>query len=308
MTALMAVSSHLPESVSLADLQHSLELSDRELMRFVRLYGLSEVCRSTLSETELLLAAAGKLTALTGQESRVRYLVRATTVASPSPYPTSSLQEVRQALGLEHATTFAVSGHACASGLLAVDLCGTLLAADGDPDALALIFLGEKAFTPMAQLIPGVAVMGEGTAAVLVAADGDRDRVLGYASQVHGRQDGAVVMTPEIAAEFRQIYPDALGRVIQEALASATLSISDINLVLPHNVNELSWARTVSKLGLTKDQILLNNIPVTGHCFCADPFINHVTACELGRLNPGDRYLMVSVGLGPTFSAMVLQH
>ncbi|WP_198681121.1 hypothetical protein [Lentzea terrae] len=33
-----------------------------------------------------------------------------------------------------------------------------------------------------------------------------------------------------------------------------------------------------------------------------------VAAVDAGRLRPGDRYLMTSVGLGATFSAMVLKH
>ncbi|MDF2807909.1 MAG: 3-oxoacyl-ACP synthase, partial [Cellulosimicrobium sp.] len=62
--------------------------------------------------------------------------------------------------------------HACASALLAVDVAGRLLAADRDPDALALVLTGEKAFSPGSRLIEGTTIMGEGTAAVLVAADG----------------------------------------------------------------------------------------------------------------------------------------
>jgi len=46
----------------------------------------------------------------------------------------------------------------------------------------------------------------------------------------------------------------------------------------------------------------------TGHCFCADPFINYQTVRELGLLKPGDKYLMTSAGLGQTFSAAVFQH
>ena len=46
----------------------------------------------------------------------------------------------------------------------------------------------------------------------------------------------------------------------------------------------------------------------TGHCFGADPFINYATARDFGRLSPGDRYLMVAVGLGANFAATVVEH
>ncbi len=47
-----------------------------------------------------------------------------------------------------------------------------------------------------------------------------------------------------------------------------------LDLVLPHNVNRYSWSTTARLLGLPLDRIYLENVPKTGHCFCADPFIN----------------------------------
>lgn len=308
MTSLVAVSSHLPSAVSVASLQAELGVTDAQLRRLQRFYGLSEVRRSQESEAELLLAAAGKLESLAGQEERVRYVVRAKTMPGASPYPVNPMIEVREALGLRHATTLTLTDHACASGLLAVDLCGTLLAEDGDPDALALILVGEKTFTHTAQIIPDVAIMGEATAAVLVGPGGDRDRVLGFATTTLGGPGGEVIMTDEQAGVFRTIYPEALAEVTANAAAAAGLTLADIDLVLPHNVNKVSWIRAAGTMGIARDRIFLGNVPTTGHCFCADPFLNYRTVADLGLLNPGDRYLMISVGLGSTFSAMVLQH
>ena len=47
---------------------------------------------------------------------------------------------------------------------------------------------------------------------------------------------------------------------------------------------------------------------MTGHCFCADPFINYRTAVERQLLRRGDRYLMAAIGLGAAFSAQVFEH
>ena len=63
----------------------------------------------------------------------------------------------------------------------------------------------------------------------------------------------------------------------------------------------------IALLGIPLARVFLDNVPVTGHCFAADPFINYVSARDAGRLRPGDLYLMASVGLGATFSAMVLR-
>jgi 3-oxoacyl-[acyl-carrier-protein] synthase-3 len=308
MTSIVAVSAHLPDTVPVGPLLESLGLDAVRVLRYQRIYGLSKICRTADSEADLLLAAAGKLEGVAGQEDRVRYVVRARTVPFAAPYPASPLARVRDELGLRHAKTFTLSEHACASGLLAVDLCGTLLAADGDPDALALVLLGEKAFTPSVAMIPNVGVMGEGTAAVLVGSGGSQDRLLGYATRSYGRADAAFVMSDQGAAEFRRIYADGLAEVMAAAVAQAGIALADVDLVLPHNVNRISWARSAEDLGLDPDRIFLDNVAETGHCFCADPFINFASASELGRLRPGDRYLMTSVGLGSTFSAMLFEH
>jgi 3-oxoacyl-[acyl-carrier-protein] synthase-3 len=308
MTALVDVAVHLPEAVPLAAVAGELGLTDRQVGRFRKLYGLDRICRSAESEADLLIAAAGKLAGLAGQEDRVRYVVRARTVQSATAYPLRPLNRVRHELCLGHATTFAVTEHACASGLLAVDLCGTLLAADGDPTALALVLVGEKVFTPDVGLIPDVGVLGEATAAVLVAADGDRDRMLGYASRSYGRPDGEFVMSEEGAAWFRRVYVDGLAEVMNGAVATAGLTLSDVDLVLPHNVNRISWTRAAGALGVEPATLFLDNVPRYGHCFCADPFLNYRTAADIGRLRLGHHYLMVSVGLGSTFSAMLLRH
>jgi 3-oxoacyl-[acyl-carrier-protein] synthase III len=309
MTSLVAVSSHLPETVPVSGLRESLGLNDLQVRRFTRLYGLSRICQApNQSEVDLLLAAAGKLNGLAGQEDRIRYVVRAKGLRTTAPYPISPVQQVRNALGLRHATTLSVADHGCATGLLALDVCGTLLAADPDPDALALLLAGDKTFTPFSQWVADVSIMGEGVAAVLVGPGRDRDRVLGYTSRIHGRGDGFIDLSPEVAKYARQIYQDAMAEVILAAVEEAGISLADIDLVLPHNVNRVSWTVAADRLGLPVERIFLDNLTATGHCFCADPFINYQSARELGLLNPGDHYLMTSAGLGQAFAAAVLRH
>ena len=52
--------------------------------------------------------------------------------------------------------------------------------------------------------------------------------------------------------------------------------------------------------------MVLDDLPETGHVFCADAFVNHRRAA----LRPGDRYVMAAAGAarGATFSAMVFEH
>ena len=318
MTALEAVSVYLPPvRIPIESLAGPLGLTEMQVKLFRRFHGLREVGRDPdTSLSGLLMKAAAGLAALRGQEHRVRYVLYARTMPVVAPYPVNPLHEVCRALGLGHALAFAVTQQSCASGLLAIDMAGRLLAgdiADGpggsdDPAGpLALVLTGEKAFTHDAQVFADTTVFGEGASACLVSAFGARDRLLSYVSNVRGEFDSA---TGENDARLQREYRPSLAEVMLRALDEAGLTLDDIRVVLPHNVNKVTWQRMCLLLKFPLDRVVLDNIPTSGHVFCADVFANYQTACERGLLQPGDRYLAAAVGAGggATFAAMVFEH
>lgn len=309
-TALANVAAYVPaSSFALEKVADMLRLDHAEIRRYRRFFGTDRVrLDPAAQQADLLLAAAGRLPLLRGNERRVRYLIHARTAEPVAPYSVNPLRRVAVKLGLAHATSFAVSQHACASGLLAVELAGRMLAGEPDPAALALVLTGEKVYGHVAASMSTFAMMGEATAACLVGRGGERDCLLAYVTRTHGTYHELATRSGELAARFEQEYPSVLAQLIRSAVAQAGLSLADLRLILPHNVNRISWARVRHLLDLPASQIFLDYQPVTGHCFCADPFINYARARELGLLRRGDNYLMTSVGLGATFSAMVFRH
>jgi 3-oxoacyl-[acyl-carrier-protein] synthase-3 len=315
MTALEAVSVYLPPvRMSVESLAGPLGLTDMQVKLFRRFHGLREVGRDPdPSLPALLMKAAAGLDALRGQEHRIRYVLYARTMPVVGPYPVNPLHEVCRALGLGHALAFTVTHQSCASGLLAIDMAGRLLAADtadgqdGQAGPLALVLTGEKAFTREAQVFADTTIFGEGASACLVSAFGARDRLLAYASSVRGDFDSD---TGANDARLQREYRPSLAEVMRQALDEAGLTLDDIRVVLPHNVNMVTWQRMCLLLKFPLDRVVLDNIPTSGHVFCADVFANYKTACERGLLEPGDRYLAAAVGAGgaATFAAMVFEH
>lgn len=309
MTAVTAVAAHLPpQRVPIEDLVERLALERSQIRVFRRYHELSEIRldpRGTL--LDLLLAAVTNLDALSGREQQVRYVLYARSFPVVTPYPINPLHELCRRVGLAHALAFTVTHHACASGLLAVDIAGRLLASDPRPDSLALVLAGEKAFTRDAQQVPGTTIFSEGASACLVASSGPRDRLLAYAANARGEFDDELSPDP---ARYEREYPDLLAGVINAALKRARLKLEELDLILPHNVNGLVWRRLCRRIGYPVEQVLLDNIPRTGHVFCADAFVNYLTARERGLLRPGSRYLIgaAGAGLGATFSAMIFEH
>ncbi len=293
MTALDAIATYLPPTRVPIE---QAGLTRMQARVFRRYYGLSEVGRADGTVLDLLLGAVANLDGLRGNEQRVRYVLWARSFGVVTPYPVNPLDELCRRTGLGHAIAFAVTHQACASGLLALDVAGRLLAAD--PEALALVLAGEKAFTGETAVVVDTSVFGEGASACLVSHDGPRNRVLAFAADQRGEYD-------RDATGFADEYPAALAKVIETAVARAGLRMDDIARIVPHNVNTVAWQRTCRRLGYPIERVVLDNLPTTGHVYCADAFLN-TTRADLG---PGDRYVMAAAGAAPgaTFSALVLE-
>ena len=310
MTTLEAVATYLPRPrTPIADVADVLGLSPMEVTLLDRFNGLREVgWDPDATLLDLLVAATERLSALRGNEHRIRYVLHARAFAVVVPFPHNPVHELSRRFGLGHAQVFTVTQQSCATGLLAIDIAGRLLAAGGEEAALALVLAGEKAFTRDARLLPGTSVFSEGASACLVAANGSHDRLLSYASLARGDFDSAD--GAEVAIRFQRDYRACLSEVIESATSQAGLGLDDIALVLPHNVNLVSWRRVCTRMNLPVSRVLLDNVTIAGHVFCADAFINYQTACERGLLRPGDRYVIAAAGagLGATFSAMVFEH
>lgn len=309
MTALAEVATYLPaQQAPIEAVLTGLGVTPMQAKVFRRYHDLAEVRLDPGADLlDLLLAAATRLTGLAGREPSVRYVVYARSFPVVVPYPVNPLHDLCRKLGLSNAIAFAVSQHACASGLLALDLAGRLLAAEPDPEALALVVAGEKAFTPDARFVPETTVFSEGASAALVTAHGARDRMIAYATNGRGDFDDELSDDP---TQFPREYHNCLAETIHAALTQAGLRLDQLDLILPQNINTLVWRRLCRRIGFPVERVLLDNIPVFGHVYCADAFLNYQTAQARGLLRPGTRYLVgaAGAGMGATFSAMIFEH
>ncbi|MFJ9950896.1 3-oxoacyl-[acyl-carrier-protein] synthase III C-terminal domain-containing protein [Kitasatospora sp. NPDC091207] len=284
-------------------------LTPRQLRLFRRFHGLDQLRLDPDGKLpDLLGAAVDALPELRGRERHVRFVIHARSMPVAVPYPLNPLHDLLGRYGLAHAAAFTVTHHACAVGLLAVDLAGRLLAGQADPDALALVLAGEKTFTKDAQLVPETGIFAEGAAACLVRATGERNRVLSYAVRHRPEFDGRLAEDADLLARYQREYPVVMIEAIEAALDQAGLDLSDLALVLPHNVNQASWRMICRRIGFPVEKVVLDNVRSVGHSFAADSLINLHTATTQGLLRRGDRYLIAAAGVGATFSAMAVEH
>lgn len=304
---LRTVTAFVPgESVAITDLRVPLGLADSEIRLFTRFLGLDRVSRAgELPVSDMLLSVGEK--ALVGEDrSRVGYLIYANTSQRAAPPSLRMVGSLREKLGLGEARAFEASHQNCAIGLYTLKVAETLLRAEPS-DSTALLMFGEKVVSTELQYISGATVAGDAAAACLVALGGPGDAVLGLAHRTLGEFYETMNMAPELRGRYRQIYIPVMAEVMDDAVRDAGLTMDDISLVLPHNVNRYSWSAIARELRLPLGRVYLENIPKIGHCFCMDPFVNLVTARAEGTVNPGDTVLMTSAGEGATFAAAVVR-
>ncbi|MDG4787860.1 3-oxoacyl-[acyl-carrier-protein] synthase III C-terminal domain-containing protein [Micromonospora sp. WMMD1102] len=309
-TSLLHVEGFAPErSWAVEEIAEANGLNRHQARMFRRIRGLDRIhLDPDMDLFDLLAAPAEKVLRTVPDPERVRYLIYAHTFPDLTPSFVYAADRLRERLGLTCADAFAVTHQMCASNLAALDVAGELLRADGDPDALALVVTGEKPFTGLVRYMLNVSVTGEGSAACLLGIGGTGSRILSYAAHTAGEFADGFRMTVERQREFDDTYNIHLWEMMQEALRRAGLDISDIAMVVPHNVNRTLWLRLCAKIGLDRSRVFLDNIARYSHTYCSDPFINLATMRERGLLIPGQRYLLTSVGVGATYAAMVIEY
>ncbi|MEU3626934.1 3-oxoacyl-[acyl-carrier-protein] synthase III C-terminal domain-containing protein [Amycolatopsis coloradensis] len=276
---------------------------------FRKIYGLDTLRYDPeMSLFDLILPAARRALAAVPEGGRVSHLIYAHTMPTVTPAHIDAAQVVRERLDLRDAEAFALTQQACVSSLGAVDVAARLLRAEGTENGYALVVTGEQAFSPAVQLIPNSAIMADAAAACLVGIDGRGDVVRAFVSSTLGEFAEGLRMTRAEIQSFGQVYAKELAEIIRRAVDEAGLAPDDIDLVLPHNVNAVSWRQAIKELDWPSERFFLDNIARLSHCYSADVFVNYTTVRAAARLVDGRHYLLVSVGLGATFGAMVITH
>lgn len=107
--------------------------------------------------------------------------------------------------------------------------------------------------------------------------------------------------------EFKEIFSFFV-RYIQEAvdqaLRKARMTLSDIDLFIPHQGNAHLIERTIEALDFPTEKTI-NNVGCHGNTSSASIPIALAEAFEAGRVKPGANVLMAAVGAGNTFGAVV---
>jgi 3-oxoacyl-[acyl-carrier-protein] synthase III len=106
---------------------------------------------------------------------------------------------------------------------------------------------------------------------------------------------------------FQLVYYLRLHRLIQHSLRELGLTLDDIRLIVPHNINRSSWDKVLERLRCSPEKLFAANIERVGHVCSADLVVNLADVAAPGSLNPGDLVLLVTVGLGAGWGCAILR-
>jgi len=96
-------------------------------------------------------------------------------------------------------------------------------------------------------------------------------------------------------------------RCIREAMDKSNLELSDIDMVIPHNVSLKSWQLLCQLIDYPIEKVYTKNISSVGHTVSSDLIINLHSARKDKLLVPGMKLLAFTYGFGSSWSAMVLE-
>jgi 3-oxoacyl-[acyl-carrier-protein] synthase-3 len=285
-----------------------------ERKMFARIYGLHQSPTLAAHERmEDLLASAGQ--AALGDGTAGLILYGHTLLTQEFGYRGGFPDRLREQLGLPDAAVYGISHVNCVSVLRAVELARRYLGRPGAAASDRVLVLGgdQGSISDPSRLIRRTTVGGDGAVGFLVGRDDEteasrpRYRYLAGASGRDARFHRSLGMSDEEFALFGKVCCEGAVETVRRAAHAAGLDASQIDWVMPHLSNRMFWRAFVAASGIPKERIALDLIGEQAHNFGCDALMALEHADRQGRLRPGDRCALVSLGQGAYFQVIIVE-
>lgn len=146
----------------------------------------------------------------------------------------------------------------------------------------------------------------DGILATALHADGSQQTILNVAASVQG---GELVGSPFIRMEGQSVFKLAvrvLGDVALEVLDAASMQVSDLDWLIPHQANIRIMNATAKRLGVPDEKVVVT-VDKHGNTSAASVPLALDEAVRAGRILRGQTVLLQGVGGGFTWGAALLR-
>lgn len=211
-------------------------------------------------------------------------------------FPASHLQAD---FGLGRAAIFGLAQQACAGMLGSLRLARSLLLAEPGLDRILCVTADR--FPEGALYEQAYNLMSDGATACVVSAEPAGFRLRAF----HAISNGALarVSDDEAAGSFF-VYGH---RTIVECLGQAGLALTDVDWIVPQNMNHRAWGILARLLGYPLERVLTPSLAEVGHVVCGDNLINLERLQAAGRFARGDTILLFMAGYGLNWQCALLE-
>lgn len=292
--------------VSIAALQRETQLSSTMLSVYRTIFGLHSIPVWNDSPELFISAALEKLIQKINHFNDIKYVIHLHTAQWPFPFGDHVITRIKKKYGFESAMSWGSTQYKCVSYFKTLELLSMLL--ENKKNISAIVLTGEVAFTSKLRVVPRSTIVGDAATAALFSFSGEGHALLSVTNKLlPGYAKGIDLLDSELQ-HFDTHFISEMTQVIRQALLKANVTLNQIKLILPHNVNIPTWKKISEALQFPLSKIYLNNITELGHCFCSDHLINLQSALHDQLLEKNDYYLMAGCGLGFYFSAAVFRY
>jgi 3-oxoacyl-[acyl-carrier-protein] synthase-3 len=315
---LLGTGSALPvRAVSNAELAQTVDTSDEWIVERTGIRNRHIAGDDETTATLATDAARAALDAAGIAAQDIDLIILAT--ATPDQTFPASATKVQAALGINDCVAFDVAA-VCSGFLYAITVADSMIRSGAAHRALVI---GSETFSRILDWEDRTTcvLFGDGAGAVVLGAEESADGARGIlASKLHadGRHNGLLYVdggpsTTQTVGKLRmkgqEVFRHAvvnLASVLNEVMAMAGLSNSDIDWLVPHQANARILDATARKLKLSPDRVV---VTVDRHANTSAASVPLALDCAIrdGRIKPGDLIVLEAMGGGFTWGACVLR-
>ena len=222
-------------------------------------------------------------------------------MVDPTPlfrFPGTRLQAE---LGVPNASVIGIAQLACNTFQAAMRVARALLLAE--PTLNHVLCVAADRFPPYAKREIVYNLMSDGACAAVISRGCSTNRILATRQITRGAYWDSSISHDQLIAAY---FPLAR-RAILEAVTAAALTIDDIDLLIPHNINIKSWEILSQVLGIPMQRIYTANISRIGHVVASDNVINYVDCMAEDRIARGNKIALFVMGFGAHWSCTIIE-
>ncbi|NLE30565.1 MAG: ketoacyl-ACP synthase III [Phycisphaerae bacterium] len=251
-------------------------------------------------------------------------LIITATFTPDMPLPSASCL-IQQKLGIKNCGAFDLAA-ACSGFIYALSTATQFIKTGVYKNVLVI---GAEAITRFTDYKDrgSCILFGDGAGAVVLSAVNETDRGVQYTKLAADGEGWPLLFIPGggskkpasaatlenrdhyIKMQGREIYKFAVTKMqslIEDAMQQCNLTVDDVAMIVPHQVNQRIIDSACSHLGFPGEKVFVN-IDQTGNTSSASIPIALDQAMQSGKVKKGDTIIMVAFGAGLTWASSVIK-